>query len=244
MEDDTLCLQKFNYYSGWQPVLDCHRSQTCLSRVGRFIRGIEIVPTFNFNNISQFMTLLTFNLEQSRRERTDIQYYEIGKRIESFKYIFPCHMNVEEERDVKLYGTGGQLLKTLKALLFELNRLKRLKLIDLMLERYDAKHLLDEVLESCNFVLKHLVLVNVTKLHCPILHAGLFFNLQVLIISPQNLDDDVLQLLASTKLKHLHIFQNKYCPTTPAACSEKAWRSLRKDNPKIQVRLMRKGGEI
>lgn len=185
------------------------------------------------------MTLLTFNLQQSRRESNETQYFEVGKRIESFKYIFPCHMNVsEEERDIKLYGTGGQLLKTLKALLLELNRLKQLKLIDLMLERYDAKHLLDEVLETCNFVLRHLALVNVTKTHCPIMHAGLFFNLQVLIISPQNLDDDVLQLLASTKLKHLHIFQNKYCPTTPAACSEKAWRNLRKDNPKIQVRLM------
>lgn len=185
------------------------------------------------------MTLLTFNLQQSRRETSETQYWEVGKRIESFKFLFPCHMNVNDDERVKLYGTGGQMLKTLKALLFELNRLKRLKLIDLMLERYDAKHLLDEVLESCNFVLQHLALVNLTKTHCPILHVGLFFNLQVLIISPQNLDDDVLQLLASTKLKHLHIFQNKYCPITPAGCSEKAWRNLRKDNPTIQVRLMK-----
>lgn len=238
VEDDTLCQRKFNYYSGWQPVFDCLRSQICLTRVGRFIRGMEIVPTYNFNNISQFMTHLTFNIQQSRRE-IDSLYNEVGRRLESFKYIFPCHMNVEEqERNLKLYGTGGQFLKTLKALLAELNRLKRLDLIDLMLERYDAKHLLDEVLESCSFALRHLALVNVSKVHCPILHVGLFFNLQILIISPQNLDDDVLQLLASTKLKHLHIFQNKYCPTTPAACSEKAWRSFRKDNPKIQVRLM------
>jgi F-box protein 39 len=235
VEDDTLCHQKYNYYSGWQPVLDCLRSQTCLTRIGRFMRGIEIVPTYNFNNISQFMTLLTFNIQQSRRgDYTESQYFEVGKRIESFKYIFPCNMN-DSERDVKLYGTGGQLLKTLKSLLFELNRLKRLRLIDLMLERYEAKHLLDEVLESCNFVLQHLCLINVTSTHCPILHVGLFFNLQVLIISPQNLDDDVLQLLASTSLQHLHIFQNKYSPTSPAACSEKAWKLFKRDNPRIQV---------
>jgi F-box protein 39 len=234
--DDTLCRQKFNYYSGWQPVLDCLRAQQCLTRVGQFIKGIEIVPTYNFNNISQFMTLLTFNVQQSRREHCDGTYYDVGRRIESFKYLFPCNM-ASNEQDIKLYGTGGQLLKTLKALLFELHNLKKLKLIDLMLERYDAKHLLDEVLESCNMVLQHLVLVNVTNTHCPIMHVGLFFNLKVLIISPQNLDDDVLQLLASTSLRHLHILQNNFCPITPAACSEKAWKSFRRDNAKVKVHL-------
>lgn len=48
-----------------------------------------------------------------------------------------------------------------------------------MLERYDAKHLLDEVLNSCCLVLKVLHLVNVTTVHCPIMHIGLFLNLQV-----------------------------------------------------------------
>jgi F-box protein 39 len=237
VEDDTLCRQKFNYYSGWQPVLDCLRAQQCLTRIGRFIKGMEIAPAYNFNNIAQFMTLFTFNVQQSKRaDKCEMQYYEVGKRVQSFKYVFPCNM-ASNELDVKLYGTGGQLLKTLKALLYELNKLKSLKLIDLMLERYEAKHLLDEVLESCNMVLQHLSLINVTSTHCPILHVGLFFNLKVLIISPQNLDDDVLQLLASTSLRHFHIFQNNYCPTTPAACSDKAWRSFRKDNPKVKVYL-------
>lgn len=183
------------------------------------------------------MYLFTFNIQQSRRDNVDGMYFEVGKRIENFEYIFPCNMANNNEQDVKLYGTGGQLLKTLKALLFELNRLKRLKLIDLMLERYEAKHLLDEVLESCNMVLQHLCLINVTRTHTPILHVGLFFNLKVLIISPQNLDDDVLQLLASTSLKHLHIFQNNYSPPTPAACSDKAWKNFHHDNPKVKVHL-------
>jgi F-box protein 39 len=237
VEDDTLCRRKFNYYSGWQYVLDHMRTQNCFTRVGCYIKGLEFTPTHNFNNMYQFMTLLTFNIQQSRRPDCESEYCEVGKHITSLKYIFPCNMAMRETDDVKLFGTGGQLLKTLKCLLFELDKLKSLRLIDLMLERYEAKHLLDEVLESCNLVLKELCLVNITNTHCPIMHAGLFFNLNVLIISPQNLDDDVLQLLASTKLKHLHIFQNSYSPTTPAACSAKAWKALRKENPKIQVHL-------
>ncbi|KAG5674163.1 hypothetical protein PVAND_004147 [Polypedilum vanderplanki] len=233
--DDTLCRQKFNFYSGWQPVLDCLRAQTCLTRIGRYIKGISILPTYNFNNISQFMTLLTFNIQQSRRG-SDPTYFEVGQRITNFKYLFPCNM-ASDQQDLKIYGTGGQLLKTLKALLFELKKLKSLKLIDLMLERYEAKHLLDEVLESCNMVLQHLVLINVTSTHCPIMHVGLFFNLKVLIISPQNLDDDCLQLLSSTSLQHLHIYQNSYSPSSPTACSVKAWKSFRQENPKAKVHL-------
>ena len=85
----------------------------------------------------------------------------------------------EDPESIKLFGTGGQLLKTLKDLMLQLTNLKTLKLVDLMLERYEAKHLLDEVLESCNMVLRTLFLVNVTILHCPIMHVGLFFNLEV-----------------------------------------------------------------
>lgn len=237
VEDETLCRRKFNYYSGWQFVLDHMRAQHCFSRVGRFIKGLEFIPTHNFNNMYQFMTLLIFNIQQSRRFNCDSEYYEVGKHITSFKYIFPCNMAMRETDDVKLFGTGGQLLKTLKSLLFELDKLKTLRLIDLMLERYEAKHLLDEVLESGSMAVNELCLINVTNTHCPIMHVGLFFNLRVLIISPQNLDDDVLQLLSSTALRHLHIFQSNYSPTTPAACSAKAWKQLRKDNPKIKVHL-------
>lgn len=232
--DDTLCRYKYNYYSGWTPVLDHHRVQNCLFRIGRLIKGLEFVPYNNFNNMNQFMSILVFFIKQ--REAGTYEYWQIGKRITSFRYKFPCNMTLSET-DMKLFGTGGAMLKTLKALLFELRTLKSLKLIDLMLERYEAKHLLDEVLESCSVTLKTLCLINVTNTHCPIMHCGLFFNLQVLIISPQNLDDDVLQLLASTQLRHLHILQNNYCPTTPAACHAKAWKMFRLENPGIKVHL-------
>lgn len=80
---------------------------------------------------------------------------------------------------IKLFGTGGQLLKGLKQLLSKLRDLRTLKLIDFVLERFEAKHLLDEVLEACCTKMRVLNLVNVTTTHCPIMHVGLFINLQV-----------------------------------------------------------------
>lgn len=60
-----------------------------------------------------------------------------------------------------------------------------------------------------------------------------------MIISPQNLDDDVLQLLGDSKIQHLHLLQNRYTPAsiTITACSPKGWRLLRRDNPNLLVHL-------
>lgn len=58
-------------------------------------------------------------------------------------------------------------------------------------------------------------------------------------ISPQNIDDDVLLLLADTKLKHLHLLQNRYTPTYMSIthCNVKAWRIVKRDNPGLKVHL-------
>lgn len=81
---------------------------------------------------------------------------------------------------IKLFGTGGQLLAELKRLLGNVaTGLRSLTLTDLMLDRYEAKHLLDEVLQSGQMMLRRLSLVNATTVHCPIMHVGLFLNLQV-----------------------------------------------------------------
>lgn len=67
----------------------------------------------------------------------------------------------------------------------------------------------------------------------------IFSCFKVLVISPQNIDDDVLQLIADSNLKHLHLFQNSYSPPAEgvSACSPKAWFSLRKTNPKLKIHL-------
>lgn len=38
-------------------------------------------------------------------------------------------------------------------------------------------------------------------------------------------------------MRHLHIYQNNYSPSSVAPCSAKAWLQLRADNPKIKVHL-------
>lgn len=156
------------------------RTQNCLGKVGKLMRGIEFRPEHNFNNMYQFMTLLTYFITQGKITNCSSEYVDVGNRLRSLKYTFPCNMaSRDDPESIKLFGTGGQLLKTLKDLMLQLTQLTSLKLVDLMLERYEAKHLLDEVLESCSMVLKKLYLVNVTILHCPIMHVGLFFNLEV-----------------------------------------------------------------
>ncbi|XP_036334720.1 uncharacterized protein LOC118745302 [Rhagoletis pomonella] len=240
VDDRTLTRAKYNYYSGWQYCLDHIRTQNCLSRVGKYMRGLEFRPEHSFNNIFQFMTMLSWGMEKSSELKAPADLKDIGTRIRSLVYVFPCNMSqANDPEGIKLFGTGGQLLKGLKELLSKLRDLRTLKLIDFVLERFEAKHLLDEVLESCCTKMRVLNLVNVTTTHCPIMHVGLFINLQVLTISPQNIDDDVLLLLADTKLKHLHLLQNRYTSThlSISPCSVKAWRQLKRDNPKLKVYL-------
>lgn len=162
----------------------------------------------------------------------------IGGRIRSLDYVFPCNMAyTDDPESIKLFGTGGSMLLSLKRLVSNIRQLKVLKLTDLMLERYEAKHLLDEVLETNCTNLRVLHLINVTSTHCPIMHVGIFLNLQILVISPQNIDDDVLQLITDGSLKHLHLYQNRYTPDTIAACSARAWTMVAQNNPKLKIHL-------
>ncbi|XP_020799248.1 F-box only protein 39 [Drosophila serrata] len=240
MDDRTLTRPKYNYYSGWQYCLDHMRTQNCLARIGKYLRGIEFRPWHSFNNIYQFMTLLSWSMDKGAELNASPELVGMGRRIRSLVYHFPCNMSQPNDPEgIKLFGTGGQLLKGLKELLLRLTDLHTLKLVDFVLERFEANHLLDEVVCSCCTKMRVLNLVNVTTTHCPIMHVGLFLNLQVLTISPQNIDDDVLSLLADTKLRHLYLLQNCYTPShlTISACGVKAWRSLKKTNPRMRVHL-------
>ncbi|KRT78421.1 hypothetical protein AMK59_7417, partial [Oryctes borbonicus] len=84
-----------------------------------------------------------------------------------------------------------------------------------------------------------MILINTTKLQYQLLHVGVFLNLEVLMISPQNLGSDAIELIGYTKLKHLHIVQNKYSPddimVKPIA--DKVWKTCRKNNPDLKVHL-------
>lgn len=60
-----------------------------------------------------------------------------------------------------------------------------------------------------------------------------------MIISPQNLGDDLVELLGYTKIKHLHILQNRYTPNDVnirPVCSQ-IWKKCRENNPALSVHL-------
>lgn len=130
----------------------------------------------NFYNLYEFMNMVSWYTEQAKK--TEDPETGVGSKIKSLKFTFPCNMRDKSER-TRLFGTGGRLLQALKRLMGNLTKLKRLELIDLMLDAKEAQHLLDEVCESLCLTLKTLILINTTKVQYQLLHVGVFLNLEV-----------------------------------------------------------------
>ncbi|XP_018563430.1 uncharacterized protein LOC108905140 isoform X2 [Anoplophora glabripennis] len=238
LQDNTLTRARFNYYSGWQYVLDHLRCQMCLSTVGKNIKYLTIEPMLNFYNLYEFMNMISWYTEQ-REEKENVEI-GIGSNIQSLKFTFPCNMTTREDTErIRLFGTGGKLLAALKRLMGNLKKLQWLELTDLMLDPKEAQYLLDEVCETCCLTLRNLHIVNTTRVQYQMLHVGVFLNLRELIISPQNLGDDLVELLSFTKLKHLHILQNRYTPNdiNIKPVSPQVWKKCRQNNPTLSVHL-------
>lgn len=123
------------------------------------------------------MNMISWYIEQTNNE---IAESGVGVNIKSLKFTFPCNMsNREESERIRLFGTGGKLLDALKRLMRNLKKLKRLELIDLMLDPNEAQYLLDGVCDICCLTLRTLILINTTRVQYQILHVGIFLNLQV-----------------------------------------------------------------
>ncbi len=107
---------------------------------------------------------------------------------------------------------GGKLLEALKRLMTNLRELRSLELIDLLLDSTnEAIHLLDDVCASLCTNLDRLVLINTTRAPLGFIHPACFVNLTVLKISPQNLGDELVELLCNLRrLKEVHLIQNNY----------------------------------
>lgn len=58
-------------------------------------------------------------------------------------------------------------------------------------------------------------------------------------MSPQNLGNDLIELIGFTKLKHLHILQNRYTPNDVniKSINPAVWKKCRMDNPGLNVHL-------
>jgi hypothetical protein len=65
--------------------------------------------------------------------------------------------------------------------------------------------------------------MNVTKDHFTILHPACFVNLRILRISPQNVGDEMIEMLSNSQhLEELHLVQNTYTGYTQPV-SPKVW---------------------
>jgi len=107
---------------------------------------------------------------------------------------------------------GGKLLEGLKRLMTNLNDLLSLELIDLLLDsRCEALHLLDDVCAALCGRLERLVLINPTRAPLSFIHPACFINLRILKLSPQNIGEEVVELLCDNlQLEELHLIQNNY----------------------------------
>ncbi|KAL3269333.1 hypothetical protein HHI36_008405 [Cryptolaemus montrouzieri] len=211
----------------------------CLSAVGKNFRKLTFEPMLNFFNLYEFMNMVSWFSENSDKKAENIQK-GIGSKIKSLKFTFPCNMTSRDDTErIRLFGTGGKLLAALRRLMNNLKNLKRLELIDLLLDPKEAQYLLDEVCQNCFATLTHLSVVNTTRVQYTLLHIGVFINLQVLTVSPQNLGDDNVELLGYTRLKHLHILQNRYTPNDVniKPVSRKSWKICKQNNPGLRVHL-------
>lgn len=57
-------------------------------------------------------------------------------------------------------------------------------------------------------------------------------------ISPQNLNDDLLNLCIDSKLKELFIVQNGHTPVNVMPCSKYAWEKFRNSKTSIRVHFV------
>ena len=155
------------------------------------------------------------------------------ERVTSLRFVFWCNMAHRQEQlvygtgelqrnlifsetfsklsSIMVFAVGGEMLQSLQRLMGNLKHLRNLELIDLLLVPHEAVHLLDDVCVHLTDKIQSLTLINTTKEHFNMIHPGVFINLRLLKISPQNLGDEVVEMLMSHgRLEQLHIIQNSY----------------------------------
>ncbi|XP_063610976.1 uncharacterized protein LOC134784757 isoform X1 [Penaeus indicus] len=227
--DELLTKRKFNYYSGYQKRLDHYKVTIFLSNMGKFIKTLIIKPMTNFFSLYEFCNMSCF---MNHKVPGTLE------NVHTFRFHFSCHLAQRSEEVV--FGTGGEILQMFKRLLGVLTKLKTLELRDLLLEGADGLQLLDDVCVECCETLQTLILVNITKHNHCLLHPGAFVNLQTLVISPQNIGEDLLELLSHTTIRNMFIVQNKYTESG-RILDPLAWKRCRTTNPRLRVHLSSEG---
>jgi len=161
--------------------------------------------------------------------------------VVTFCYVFPCDF-ASKHTEMDIFGTGGSILQRLKDLFIQLPGLKKVELMDLQLDNVDCTHVLDELIEVCAERITTLKLVNASRVPMEMLGVSLFVNLKVLIISPHNLGEDLVECLGDMKkLRNIQIVTNKYTEVTVPPVDYRVWKAVRKVNPRLRVHLVTEG---
>ena len=226
----TLTKRTYSMYKGWTRELCGRKAQVCFLRVGSLFKRIVITPLSDFYNLYEFLRVLN----------CFFVFYDHFPMplLHTFEFTFACE--VREISGVSIYGTGGQILDILKAVVSNMQHLKHLQLNDLLLDVNEVSGLVEAVLSSNKDCLQTFELLNCSKVPYPIPELAQFTVLRKLTISAQHLDDEVLLMIGGIGLAHLSIVQDPYtCDAEPV--SSEAWKLVKEMAPKFRVTLEIRG---
>lgn len=241
MTENSFRTRRFNLFSGFEMGFSHNSFQSFLGCVGRYIRHLTVLPLNNFHTLGKFLHILDAFIGF-------FDEYPMPS-LESFSFTLACETRGVPGWDEPIInGTGGQILNSLKSVIGQLQNLDSLTLNQLLLDSQDAPDLLTKFHLHNRENLHYLELVNCTKNRYPMFHAAMFPNLSRLVITPQQLNNDVLLMaVENTSLMELVLVQDQYTPATDTMDTVHfhVWWEVKQINPFLRVRLeaARKGKE-
>lgn len=240
-KDKMFTRRKYTSHAGWQHMIDHWKLRFLIMKATTKWKVLEIEPVTILFNLYEFIRVLTNFSEYY--ERNSLAKPLQGIRSFSFKWQLHVHVRGEGQTE-RVFGTGGEMLKTLSLLLSYLHGLTKLSLHELQLEPYECNDFIDDILYKFDSQLKSLCIINLTKVRRPFLQLGLFLFLEHLTVSPQHLNESIVTLLADLRhLKSLIILQNDKTFGAKAVDS-KAWLSFAKRNNHTRIHLIQENGKM
>ncbi|VDK67324.1 unnamed protein product [Onchocerca ochengi] len=237
-KDNMFTRRKYTSHAGWQHMIDHWKLRFLIVKATAKWKLLEIEPVTVLFNLYEFIRVLTNFSEYYERNSSEKPL----QGIRSFSFKWQLHVHVrDDDQTERVFGTGGEMLKTLSSLLSHLHGLTELSLQELQLEPYECTDFIDDILYKFDSQLTSLCIINLTKVDRPLLQLGLFLFLRHLTVSPQHLDESVVTLLADLRhLKSLIILQNDKTFGAKAV-DLKAWRSFAERNNHTRVYLIQAG---
>ena len=229
VKDTTFTYHRHNLYQGYLREVSTHKVQTCLTTIGHYVKKIIIYQNPNFHNLYKFINVFGTFLEFFEEYPMPL--------LKELQFTFACETIDTWTHEPVVLGTGGRLLETLKHLLGNLKGIEKLVFNHLLLEGKDFIGLLQDFVIGNKDSLKYLEMLNCVKYRHPLTHAALFSKLETLLISPTQLSDTMLLMLAErTNIKKMVIVQDRYTGTAEPL-SSKSWWEAKALAPDLRVHL-------